>query len=361
MSDRTFRTLDGIRGMAALSIVVLHMPRLFGGQWLPVASLAVDLFFCLSGFVLAHAYAQRFHEGMTPRDFMVARFIRLYPLYLLGTLLGLVEAVAAIKYQMGAIPWDWNTFYAALPFSLVMVPSPWGHTLFPFNGVMWSIFFELLINLVWVLFWRRLQSPRTLILVVVISALAFAAFALHRNSINLGLHWQTFFGGFARVSFGFFAGVLLYRMRDKLRLPKIPPILLLIAVPAIFALPLPRPAQLVVAIFVLPWFVAFGSRVEPRGLLESFCKTIGLASYAIYALHRRVFVLGYGFLLQFVQWDAQTAAPWVGIAFLVLFVAGCTLVDKIYDAPVRRLLTRLALSRKDRKVIERDDNRSTAF
>lgn len=347
MSNRTYRTLDGIRGMAALSIVILHMPRIFGPVMLPVASLAVDLFFCLSGFVLAHAYATRFDTGMSPARFMGIRFIRLYPLYLLGTVLGIVEAFATLRYQQGSVDWTLADITWSLPFSLLMIPTPGGHTLFPFNGVMWSIFFELVINLIWVLFWRPLASTRVLAGVVVASGVALLGFAFYRNSINLGTGWDTFLGGVARVSYGFFTGILIYRLKDHLRLPSLPPALLLVAVPLLFALPLPKPLQILAALFVLPWFVALGSKVEPAGILGKFCHAIGLASYAVYALHRRVFMLGYAFLLQFVHWDAQTLAPWTGLAFIALLVPACMLLDRIYDGPVRKLLTRIFLKRRE--------------
>ena len=70
-SKRTFVTLDGLRGIAALAIVARHAPVLFNSVSIYVQSdigkptalgpffesyLAVDFFFALSGFVLAHAY-----------------------------------------------------------------------------------------------------------------------------------------------------------------------------------------------------------------------------------------------------------------------------------------------------------------
>jgi peptidoglycan/LPS O-acetylase OafA/YrhL len=71
-SKRTFVTLDGLRGIAALAIVARHAPVLFNSVSIYVQSdigkptalffesyLAVDFFFALSGFVLAHAYGQR--------------------------------------------------------------------------------------------------------------------------------------------------------------------------------------------------------------------------------------------------------------------------------------------------------------
>ena len=51
-----FDTLDLLRGVAATAVVTLHFSNIFGTpELLPHAYLAVDLFFVLSGFVIAHA------------------------------------------------------------------------------------------------------------------------------------------------------------------------------------------------------------------------------------------------------------------------------------------------------------------
>lgn len=50
-------TLDGLRGVAAFSVVLLHISLNWrSGDVLPKAYLAVDFFFLLSGFVIAKAY-----------------------------------------------------------------------------------------------------------------------------------------------------------------------------------------------------------------------------------------------------------------------------------------------------------------
>jgi peptidoglycan/LPS O-acetylase OafA/YrhL len=80
-----FVLLDGLRGVAALAVVVTHALYFFPPT--PMAYLAVDFFFMLSGFVLAHAYGERLRQGMTAGRFMAIRLIRLYPLYALGSAL----------------------------------------------------------------------------------------------------------------------------------------------------------------------------------------------------------------------------------------------------------------------------------
>lgn len=340
---RSFVTLDGLRGVAALCIVVLHCNRFFGDFTWSSAALAVDLFFVLSGFVLAFAYGERVCEKMSRWQFVKARIIRLYPLYLVGTLLGLVEAYLVIRYQQGAIPWNWAKFLAALPFAMVMLPAPGQSTLFPFNGVMWSIFFELVINVVWAVFWQPLRSSKVLIGIVVLSGFGLATCVLATGSMWQGAGWNTFVGGFFRVSYSFFLGVLLYRIHQRgMSLPKIPPLALLAALPAVLFIPMPVPARLAVALFVLPWFVILGAQVEPRKALAAVCAKLGAASYAIYAVHKRIYLLAYAGILQLLNIDVQVyASEYVGTVFMAVLIAGCLFLDRFYDKPAREWLSRI--------------------
>jgi peptidoglycan/LPS O-acetylase OafA/YrhL len=56
-----FEILDGLRGIAALSIVLFHFMEIVyqpSKNFIAHGFLAVDFFFCLSGFVIAYAYHQ---------------------------------------------------------------------------------------------------------------------------------------------------------------------------------------------------------------------------------------------------------------------------------------------------------------
>ena len=77
-----YATLDGIRGIAAALVAMRHAGALFPGWDFPNSGLAVDLFFVISGFVVASAYDRRLADGLTLGAFMRIRLIRLYPLYL---------------------------------------------------------------------------------------------------------------------------------------------------------------------------------------------------------------------------------------------------------------------------------------
>lgn len=83
--------LDGLRGLAALWVLVSHAMILTGVPGIPVLSwgeLAVDLFMLLSGFLMAHHYVlRREREPWSARStfftFWIRRFFRIAPLYYL--------------------------------------------------------------------------------------------------------------------------------------------------------------------------------------------------------------------------------------------------------------------------------------
>ena len=335
MAKRTYLTLDGLRGIAALIIVSVHWHRLFGDFDWPAGALAVDLFFCLSGFVLAHAYEAKLPSGAWA--FVKARFVRLYPLYILGTALGVIVAILMMRFDVGATEWTAASFWTALPLALVMLPSPSGR-LFPFDGPMWSIFFELLINIVWAAFWKPLRSTRVLVWVIALSGVGFIVCSILTQSGNMGRTHDGIIGGLFRVSYSFFLGVLLYRFHRTWALPKVPPLILMAALPAILFVPMSLAGTVFVVLFVLPWLVLLGSQVEPSRYVAPLCRNVGAASYATYALHVPAYLLGYAAMLHLFRIDLADYAPWSGIVLLPPFVIACILLTRYYDAPVRKLL-----------------------
>jgi peptidoglycan/LPS O-acetylase OafA/YrhL len=84
------RALTGLRGVAALLVALYHInPNLIAptaaGRFVGKGYLWVDLFFVLSGFLLAMNYAHRFAGGWSLGawlDFLLHRLARIYPLYL---------------------------------------------------------------------------------------------------------------------------------------------------------------------------------------------------------------------------------------------------------------------------------------
>ncbi|RYF33528.1 MAG: acyltransferase, partial [Cytophagaceae bacterium] len=140
---RHFIALDGLRGVAAILVLIGHASVLFRtGYTVERMLLAVQFFFMLSGFVIASAYDGRIGKGTTFFDFMTRRVIRLYPLILIGTSLGVI-ALAASGEAL-------TTYKSAARVALAganipcIVCSGGEPFYFAINPPGWSLFFEML-------------------------------------------------------------------------------------------------------------------------------------------------------------------------------------------------------------------------
>jgi peptidoglycan/LPS O-acetylase OafA/YrhL len=210
-----------MRGLAALMVVFRHT-TVFGTA--PADShsyLAVDLFFVLSGFVVAHAYERPLLEHtMGFGRFVAVRLIRLYPLLLVSVAFAAAVALTAPPYDAAsASPWDpvspgAGSILGGSTLALLFLPSQVGGSplLFPLNTALWSLMYELAINVLYAAWGVRL-STRAFAAVVVACGLAVAAFALHREGLDWGWSWGvgSLVPGLLRAGFGFGAGVLLRR------------------------------------------------------------------------------------------------------------------------------------------------------
>jgi len=63
-SKSHYKILDGLRGVASIMVISMHIMEIFAGgdytkMYINHGYLAVDFFFLLSGFVIGHAYDDR--------------------------------------------------------------------------------------------------------------------------------------------------------------------------------------------------------------------------------------------------------------------------------------------------------------
>lgn len=128
-------SLDGIRGVAAMFVMIYHLPVIFGFN-IPHAYLAVDLFFMLSGWVMAYSYEERIGQGLAFKQFALQRLARLYPLY--GVALALGFSFALVKYLFGTP--TAATLICLLPNSVMLPCMSEDPENFPLNRPAWSIF-----------------------------------------------------------------------------------------------------------------------------------------------------------------------------------------------------------------------------
>jgi len=135
--------LTPLRGIAALMVAVYHFEEL-GARFLnPQHSmlirksyLMVDLFFVMSGFVMLHVYGESFSKALhwnVFKQFIIARFARLYPLHLFTLLL------AVGFFYASNSPADAISNPAAIPTHLLLLQSFGIHHIFTWNVPSWSI------------------------------------------------------------------------------------------------------------------------------------------------------------------------------------------------------------------------------
>jgi peptidoglycan/LPS O-acetylase OafA/YrhL len=217
-----FHSLDALRGFAALSVVLVHwlfwlsddnrhsrpgltMSSLPGYDFLRFfywsGDAAVGLFFSLSGFIFYWLYRDSIRaRSVDGRQFVVARFSRLYPLHL-ATLLAVAAgqaAYASINHDVSWIfgPNDVPNFVK----HLLIFPLWTPHRNFTFNTPVWTLIIEVLLYLVFfvVARWGSLRFVGTVVMLVV------SYFA--RNYSNDISHGMT----------GFYMGGLAYLMFERI-------------------------------------------------------------------------------------------------------------------------------------------------
>jgi len=121
------RSLTGLRGIAALLVAILHIHQPSGDNWLSTffrhGYLAVDLFFVLSGFVMALTYGVMFREGFSGKAygiFLAKRLARVYPLYLILTV-----TFAGLAVMVGA-QWVYGKNFAFVVAANLALVQAWG-------------------------------------------------------------------------------------------------------------------------------------------------------------------------------------------------------------------------------------------
>lgn len=345
---RVFHTLDALRGIAAICVVTFHMSQVFSPFAAAGGYLAVDLFFMMSGVVLSHAYEGRFRAGMGTYDFMRLRFIRLYPLYFLGTLLGIAVTVASM-FGGNIMHWESSTLVQAVLLALLFLPNLSGrpiNEMFPLNIPCWSLFLEILVNLLFVVCWPLLTSRR----VIVVSLLTggVVAFAtMQVGNIDQGSNTTTFAVGLARTVFGFCVGVLIARhIRHAHRQENNLKVLAIVAVAGIAIGGRPTGEWRAIwdtasVLVIFPFVVYCGTLIDPSPRFQKISAFLGLTSYAVYVLHSPLSAILNSVTRHFADADGNIGAPYLGVAVLVALLTGCWLVDRYLDNPIRRLLSRI--------------------
>lgn len=339
-------SLDLLRGFAALSVCLYHTGFMFasGIHLLPGGYLCVDIFFLLSGFVIARTYDPRIAAGMTVGAFCIQRLARLYPLFLATTLAGFAVVIARLYGEMHVF--DGQRAFLTLVGNLFLVPNfiyPYGiDSLFPFNGATWSIFFEFYVNMLFFLLWPLLNTRR-LAVIVGASLVLLAVAAARARSLDIGDKTADLLAAVPRVFFSFFLGVLISRLPlGGARYGGIWPLFLglgavlaAICVRGFAAASLVWLWDVVAVVFVFPAIVVAFARARLFGYRARVAGFAGNISYSVYLLQTPMIVIYSGLPQIFWGEKIATMVPWAGAIFLPAVVAAAYAVWRYFEVPAK--------------------------
>jgi peptidoglycan/LPS O-acetylase OafA/YrhL len=341
-----FVVLDGLRGIAALAVVTFHFMEIaysdYSQNFIGHGFVAVDFFFCLSGFVIGYAYDDRIGK-MGMLEFFKSRLIRLHPLVIFGSVLGLL---AFLFDPFGGHLALYSAGKIALVFilSLLLIPFPViadrAFNLFSFNAPAWSLFWEYVANIFYALILCRIRKPYLLGLTI-ISAMVICYIAHHSGNLMGGWSGGTFWDGGGRVSYSFLAGLLIYRfnliIKNKLGFIGLS-FLLFLAFLMPFSAKWNWLSEPLVVVFYFPLLVALGAGTTLAPGLRKVCILSGKLSYPLYMTHYAVmWMFGNYYATYHPSTGKLTVIIIVGLIGLSLFAY---LVMILYDTPVRKYLSR---------------------
>lgn len=351
--------LDGLRGVAAITVVCFHLFEAFAtshlDQRINHGYLAVDFFFILSGFVIGYAYDDRWNR-MSVKEFFTRRLIRLHPMVVMGALIG-----AAMFYTQGCSVWDVSlisvgALLLATLMNALMIPATPGceirgvGEMYPLNGPSWSLFFEYIGNILYAFVLRKLPT-RALAVLVVVAGCGLAIFSIRGPlgdiCVGFALTGENIVGGSLRLLFAFPAGLLLSRIFKPRNVRGAfwigsAAIVALSAVPRLGGsehLWMNGLYDTLCAVAIFPAIVLLAASGKTTDAFTTrVCKFLGDISYPLYMVH-------YPFIYLYYAWvknnDLTFAESLPGAAALVVgSVALAYLCLKLYDEPVRRYLTR---------------------
>ena len=385
-SKPRYEILDGLRGVAAVLVVMFHLFETYSPgvpyQIINHGYLAVDFFFVLSGFVIGYAYDDRWETSLSPFKrrgvfttwaFFKRRLIRLHPMLMWGTLIGLLFFYFGGDHPefVGLTETPVWLLVCVFLLCLTMFPAPpsldirgWGE-MNPLNGATWSLFWEYLANIAYALFIRRFSKT---VLAVFVACSAVLTVILCLNIDVFG--WlaardyaqYTVIGGWSltpdqlqigltRLLYPFFCGLLLSRLMSggsQMFNVKGGFWWCSLVIVVLFAMPRVGGAdpqnfwmnglyEIVCILIAFPLIVAVGAGSSTSGKTTAINRFLGDLSYPLYVTHYPL-----------IYWQMSWATTHQDLpASVHVFVAVCIFLlaigiayasFKLYDEPTREWL-----------------------
>lgn len=314
MSQRRILPLDGLRGIAVLSVVLFHyvllIPFSSGGlgarfqDCFRLGEYGVDLFFVLSGFLIGGILLDSIESPRYFRTFYLRRFHRIFPLYYLWLALYIALGLTVFNHLPASVRGVWTGWRPAIVYALFLqnlVPKQLLGISAAWLGPLWSLAVEEQFYLLMPLAVRFLPKRRLaqfLVATIILSPLLravvstweyprvirYVAMPLRADAIAMGvllallLRDQTWQARIARNLRSLYAAILLLLSG-------------VISLSSRSAVPDDRTEGILVflmaALFAVIVLLALA---QPQGAWARFCslsvlRGLGGVSYCIYVIH----------------------------------------------------------------------------
>lgn len=338
-------TLDVLRGLAALSVVFWHWQHFFYVGDKPVSfevqhqpffeafsilykygALAVELFFCISGFVFFYLFFQAIAvRKTTAKRFFIDRFSRLYPLYAASFLMVAFLQYLYLRHSDVYFIYQYNDLYHAL-LNVLMIPA-WGFEKgWSYNGPVWSVSVEMFLYIVF--FAVCMAGKFRYLLIPGLIVAAWLAYPEH-HKLSAGV-------------FSFFSGGLAYLALNKANEVVGRKYACLIAFFAMITAWLAVAFSSTLNTFFLMglsfpasvMFVASVSYVRPE-LMKSFGK-LGDMSYSSYLLHFPLQII-FAMVMDVLGYSRDVFYnPWMLVMFMAVLIPLSFASHTFFEAPLQR-------------------------
>lgn len=216
-NKKNIPALTSIRGFAAIAVVLMHINSTYAEQGLlffslfQYSSLGVDLFFILSGFILAYVYEEQNFSKLGIKSFFVtfmsARLARIYPLHIVTLLFTLLIVLTLSGFSERYS----EHFFTLQSFILnVFLIQNWGLVDISWNTVSWSISAEFFMYLLFpfMLYFKSFINNTNHI--IMLTLLCFVAHHLFIFVLDWSSYGGMSLGGMVRVFFEFSLGFLFF-------------------------------------------------------------------------------------------------------------------------------------------------------
>ena len=359
MQDVTSSTrhLDGLQIIAAGAVVVLHYSDYF--KDLPAGhfmvehtwhfNLFVDLFFVVSGFVIARQYFGRVADAASIGRFLWRRLARIYPLHL-ATLAFYVALAGALHFGVARTDNPARYPLSDLPAQLLLLHAFVGERL-TFNFPSWSLSAEMFCYLLFPLVALTVRRRREVIIaLVVLTALANSLWAEAAGTVPWA-DWINKGGAFRAVP-AFNLGIACYLFRDRIARWPVIPGALVASLAAFIGLGSLLPTM--TGLFAIYAIALLAIQADCAGR-ETLLSRLGFdrwspLTYSCYMLHIPVATVIITFGSRLLSFESPNERLILAPVAIVVLAFASIVSLRTFETPLRRYLTEAY----DRRIIRRE-------